>query len=81
MALHAAAAAFGRLRWRTRVFVALPLVGIACSSSAALAAPPAAIGVVVALPLVAGWGGGGRWGMQKQQKKQIPFGDESKGIE
>ncbi len=67
------------------MFVALPLVGIACSSSAAFAAPYVADFAFVALPLVALRGGGGRLQMQQQRqeqrKKQIPFGnDKQRGM-
>ena len=55
------------------------LRGIACSGRAALAAPYAAGGVFVALPLVAGWErvADVREGQrQRQRKKQIPFGND-----
>ncbi len=48
------------------------LRGIACSSSASLAAPYVADAVFVALPLVAGGTCGGR--REQRMQQQIPFG-------
>ena len=50
------------------------LRGIACSSSASLAAPYVADAVFVALPLVAGGTCGGR--REQRMQQQIPFGDD-----